>query len=291
MLAPSDTAMQPFLTRVSASAPFSSFWVAQGSATSHLTPQGRAPPPVKVAPLNSFTYSDMRPRRLVLSTFTQLIFSWVMPSGSWMKPSESDKRQHLAAQLHDLFGGMGGDIARAGDHRRLARRRCSCLALQHVLQEIDRAIAGGLGADQAAAIFQALAGQHAGELVGDALVLAEHIADLAPADADVAGRHVDVGADMAIQFGHEGLAEAHHFVIGLALGIEVGAALAAAHRQPGQAVLEGLLEGQELQHAFGDATDGSGCRPCTGRWSCCSAPASRAARGYCPCRLPSRRGS
>ena len=125
--------------------------------------------------------------------------------------------------------------------------------LQHVLQEIDRAIAGRLGANQTAAVFQPLAGQHAGELVGDALVLAEHVADLARADADVASRHVDIGADMAIELGHEGLAEPHHLVIGLALGVEVGAALAAAHGQAGQAVLEGLLEGEELEHAFGDA--------------------------------------
>src|SRR4051812_49852643 len=42
-------------------------------------------------------------------------------------------------------------------------------------------VAGGLGADQRAAILQALAGQHACELVGQALVLAEHVADLARA--------------------------------------------------------------------------------------------------------------
>jgi len=57
---------------------------------------------------------------------------------------------------------------------------------------------------------------------------------------------------MTIKLGHEGLAEPHHFVIGLALGIECGAALAAAHGKAGEAVLEGLFEGQELQHAFGD---------------------------------------
>ena len=42
-------------------------------------------------------------------------------------------------------------------------------------------------------------------------------------------------------------------MIGLALGVEIGAALAAAHGQASQAVLEGLLEGEELEHAFGDA--------------------------------------
>ena len=52
---------------------------------------------------------------------------------------------------------------------------------------------------------------------------------------------------MALQFGHERLAEAHHLVVGLALGVEVRTALAAAHREGREAVLEGLLEGQELQ--------------------------------------------
>jgi hypothetical protein len=39
-------------------------------------------------------------------------------------------------------------------------------------------------------------------------------------------------------------------MVGLALGVEVRAALAAAHGQAGERVLERLLEGQELQHAF-----------------------------------------
>ena len=57
---------------------------------------------------------------------------------------------------------------------------------------------------------------------------------------------------MAIELGHIALAEAHHFMIALALGVEVRAALAAAHGQAGQRVLERLLEREELQHAFGD---------------------------------------
>ena len=53
-------------------------------------------------------------------------------------------------------------------------------------------------------------------------------------------------------FVHEGLAEAHDLVVGLALRIEVGAALAAAHGKGGQGILEDLLEAQELQHAERD---------------------------------------
>ncbi len=89
-------------------------------------------------------------------------------------------------------------------------------------------------------------------MVGDALILAEHIANLARADADIASGHVNIGTDMAVELGHEALAEAHHFMIAFALGVEVRAALAAAHRQAGQRVLESLLEREELQDAFGN---------------------------------------
>jgi hypothetical protein len=54
---------------------------------------------------------------------------------------------------------------------------------------------------------------------------------------------------VAVELGHERLAEAHHLVVALALGVEVRAALAAAHGQRGQRVLEDLLEGEELEDA------------------------------------------
>src|SRR3546814_4718363 len=88
--------------------------------------------------------------------------------------------------------------------------------------------------DQRAAPFESLAGQHPSEFAGDPLVLAEHIADLAPADTNVARGDVDVGADVAIEFGHEALAKAHDLAHALALGVEVRPALAAAHRQAGR---------------------------------------------------------
>tara|TARA_Y100000310_G_scaffold150201_3_gene149680 strand:+ start:36938 stop:37381 length:444 start_codon:yes stop_codon:yes gene_type:complete len=69
---------------------------------------------------------------------------------------------------------------------------------------------------------------HALEAVREFLVLAEKVADLAPADADVARGDVGVGADVPEELAHEALAEAHDLVVGLALGIEVRAALAAA---------------------------------------------------------------
>ena len=51
---------------------------------------------------------------------------------------------------------------------------------------------------------------------------------------------------MALQFGHETLAEPHYLRIGLAARGEVGTAFRTAHRERGKRVLEGLLEGEEF---------------------------------------------
>ena len=53
---------------------------------------------------------------------------------------------------------------------------------------------------------------------------------------------------MALELGHEALAETHDLGVALAVGIKVAAALAAAHGQAGQAVLKGLLEAEELHN-------------------------------------------
>ena len=50
------------------------------------------------------------------------------------------------------------------------------------------------------------------------------------------------------QFRHETLAKPHDFRIRFTLGIEVGSALAAAHGERGQGILENLFEGQEFEN-------------------------------------------
>ena len=57
------------------------------------------------------------------------------------------------------------------------------------------------------------------------------------------------GADVAEELGDEALAEAHDLVVRLALGIEIRAALPAAHVEGRERVLEHLLEGEKLQDA------------------------------------------
>jgi len=91
----------------------------------------------------------------------------------------------LRAQLRGLFARVDGDVAGAGDHDGLALEAL-VRGLEHVVGKVAQAVAGGFGSREAAAVGEALAGQHAGEFVRQALVLAEEEADLAAADADVA---------------------------------------------------------------------------------------------------------
>ena len=95
---------------------------------------------------------------------------------------------------------------------------------------------------QRTAVGKALAGENAGELVADPLILAEEVADLPTAHADVAGGNVGICANVLAELGHEGLAETHDFGIGFALGVKVGAALSAAHGRAGEGIFEALLE-------------------------------------------------
>ena len=168
--------------------------------------------------------------------------------------------------VHDVAGGVraghdggakglglgdrvDGDVAGAGDHNALAVEGLAA-GLEHLLGEDDGAVAGGLGPHQRAAPGHALAGEDAGFVaVGDPLVLPEEVADFAAADADVPGRDVRVLADVAVELGHEGLAEAHDLGVRASAGVEVGAALAAADGHAGQGILEDLFEPEELHNA------------------------------------------
>ena len=153
----------------------------------------------------------------------------------------------LGAQLGSLLAGVDCNVAGTGDSNSLALER-GALVCEHFLHVVAQAVAGSLGTSQRTAVGQALAGQNAGVLVAQTLVLAEHKADLTAAYTDVTSRNVGELTDVLAQLGHEGLAETHDLSIGLALRVEVGAALAAAHREGGQAVLEALLEAEELDN-------------------------------------------
>ena len=154
----------------------------------------------------------------------------------------------LRAQLLGLLDGVDGHVAGAGDGDGLAFHAVA-VAPEHLVGDVQQAVARGLGAGQRAAVAQPLACEHALEHVPQLLILAEQIADLPAADADIAGGHVGVCADVFAELGHKALAEAHDLPVGLSLGVEVRAALAAADGQAGQGILEDLLKAEELDDA------------------------------------------
>ena len=158
----------------------------------------------------------------------------------------------LGAEHSSLLHDAPAHVAVAGDGNALALDGV-VLVLQDFLEIIDSAVAGRFRTDKAAAVAHALAGENA--VLPDTLestILTVQIADLAAANAHVTSGNVDVRSDVAVQSRHEALAESLDFCGRFASGIEVGAALCAAHGKAGQAVLEGLLEAEELDNAFVD---------------------------------------
>ena len=139
-------------------------------------------------------------------------------------------------------------VTGTGDEDCLAFK-IGAFGLQHFHEEVHVTVTRSFGTDERTAELKSLAGEYTAEFMGQFLIHAEHVADFASAYADITGRHIGIGTDMAIEFEHEGLAETHHLGVALAARREIGTALATAHRKSGQRVFESLLESQELQNA------------------------------------------
>ncbi len=154
----------------------------------------------------------------------------------------------LCAQLPCLLNGIGRDIAGAGNGDDLALQALA-VAAEHLVREVQQAVAGSLSAGEASAVGQAFAGKHAFVQVTQALILAEKIADFAAAHADITGGNIGICTDIFIELCHEALAECHHLAVRLPLGVKVRAALCAADGQAGEGILEGLLKAKEFENA------------------------------------------
>ena len=136
MLAPSPTAMTLLATNILASSPLSSFWVAQGRATSTSTfhkplTDGSGALGVKVADGYCLAYSEMRPRRLFLRSMTHASFSRSMPSGSWMNPEESEKVTGFPLRSSTFLTGELSNVSRTRDGDTHLRRICPWWPTSH----------------------------------------------------------------------------------------------------------------------------------------------------------------
>ena len=156
--------------------------------------------------------------------------------------------EHLYAELLSLLNSIDSNVAGACDSCCLACN-VNAVDLEKLFCKVQKTVACSLCSCKRSAVCKALACEDALIEACDSLILAIKVADLASACADVAGRYVNVCADMSVELCHEALAEFHDFIVGLALRVEVGTALAAADRKACQAVLEYLLETKELDDA------------------------------------------
>ena len=82
------------------------------TASQRRTARPRAADPCGTwSPLNSSAYSEMRPRLTFLSSLTQSIFSWLMPSAIVNEAAGIGQGDGVAAEMQDLFHRVDGHVA------------------------------------------------------------------------------------------------------------------------------------------------------------------------------------
>ena len=156
-------------------------------------------------------------------------------------------RDGLRAQFVEFFHRVLGHVAGAGHQANLALQ-IVVAGGEHVLGEVHAAVAGGFRTDEEPPQFRLLPVRTPVNSLRILLYWPKGGRSCGrPTPMSPAG--TSVSAPMWRWFRHEALAEVHHFIIALALGVEVGASLAAAHGQGGEGVLENLFKAQELQNA------------------------------------------
>ena len=90
----------------------------------------------------------------------------------------------------------------------------------HVLSgEVYKTVAGTFRSEQTSTKAERLSRQNPGELVTYFLVLAKQLTNFSCSHANVPSRDIRILADVPLELRHERLAETHHFVVGLTLGV------------------------------------------------------------------------
>jgi hypothetical protein len=108
------------------------------------------------------------------------------------------KRHDVSAELENLEGRILGDVSGPGnEHLGVFERGWGGRFCEHVLDVVDKAVAGGFRTDEGAAPVAAFAGEDAGELVADLLVCAKQIGDFTSTDTNVTCWDVGVASDVS----------------------------------------------------------------------------------------------
>ena len=124
----------------------------------------------------------------------------------------------------------------------------SSVCFQNFVSVVAKSIAGSLCTDKGSACADFLSCQNACELICKTFVLSKEVTNFTSTNTDITSRYVCISANVTEKLCHKALAECHNFTVRFALRIEVGTTFTAAHRKGSKAVLEDLLESEELQY-------------------------------------------
>ena len=105
--------------------------------------------------------------------------------------------QDRCAQLGCLLRSVGSHVTGTRNLHALTSELFT-VSLQHGVRVVQQAKAGCFRTGQTTTVAQTLTGQNARLVPIEAAILAEHVANLAATNADIAGRHVHVGTNILL---------------------------------------------------------------------------------------------
>jgi len=138
------------------------------------------------------------------------------------------------------------NVTRARNHAALALD-VFFTRVEHFAKEVDETKASSFWALEGTTESESFAGKNTFEDISDTLVLAEEITDFTSTNTNITSWNISISTDMAVKFGHEGLAETHNFTIGLASWVEIGTTFATTHWESSKGILEDLFKAEEFE--------------------------------------------
>ena len=162
---------------------------------------------------------------------------WIVDVAVW-----TGKGDNLSASFSHLGANAPSNVTETGNCYGLAFESV-IIVLSNSICKVNSTETSSFWTDEGTTVAHALTGKYAVfESATDTTILAIEVTNDSAVYTDVTSWNVNVWADVAIKFGHEGLAETLDFAIALATWVEVRTTLTTADRKTSKSVLEDLFE-------------------------------------------------
>ena len=120
--------------------------------------------------------------------------------------------------------------------------------LEHFLCKVDKTVTSSFCTDQRTTECKTFTSQNSSVFITDSLVLTKEITDFASTNVFITCWNVCIWTNVAVQFSHEWLAEAHNFFVWFSMWIKVWTTFTTTHWECCKRVFKNLFEAQELQY-------------------------------------------